>query len=913
MLNPHAATFSFTAAGAQATATRPMQEQSNSSSASSRQEPSSSSSLSMAGRTRHDEANAADDDRVREQGTSRVQHADGQSEQQDAGGHHRSSQSGAHRQADDSSGDGRLQPRANLTDYANGAQDEQAAQTAAQASLHGAQHGASGSHAKQSTRDTRKQRGGGQHAQSHNSSHRGAPDRAPHQSQGHGDQRAPRQALAKGQAAPRRGGGAFSSGGAASDSHHPVPSSAGHSSGTSSGNHLLNFTYGPPVRHGASGAGASYGRHDQRRHHNHHSHHHHATSFSKQQTLQTQCQMLVQSTANTLPFVTDPDALTEWSTIEEVRVLSGNDETASCPICLCHPIAAKMAQCGHVFCWACVLQYISFGERPWRKCPICFEAIHVEDLRSAVSIAKHTPAVGEMLTLTLMARDKNCTIPVPVSATAKYALADVYIAGQQEEAIQQHCRVLRITPAQVLDTTIAREKTELMLQYEELVQTSGTADPQLAFIAMAQAALQQRESQLTALLSVGTLLSAEFSTLSMAPAAPVSVSSSAWSKPQSSVPTSTESAFSDEEDDDQVEQSAAADHEPIPSSSSSAPAHSHHSSAGVEPDTAYFYQASDGQRVFMHPINARCLMFQNGNSLAHCPPTIRVRVLENEAHIQTEETRKRFRVLGHLAQATEFVFCEVDLNDMLNSETRRQFGDELAKRKQRRSSRIRQEHQMEKRLEQEARRQHQQALIDTRSLGDFPAPLSMSFDPSQLPALPGAIPAPEPVVAQASTEPKPASYIPPSFAQAAKCGVLSNHDANPHVSWANGRAKTTLLNDDSSRAAPSTNVSWAGMARTPMSGLTALQRSFSPRARSGARNALDGDDSDEEARPRDFRETFAESLWTSLSVPESVDGSAAAAAAAGTNAPIQDKKAAGKKGKKGATVLFSTGGTRKLH
>ena len=70
----------------------------------------------------------------------------------------------------------------------------------------------------------------------------------------------------------------------------------------------------------------------------------------------------------------------DWSLIEQVS-LKTSAEVPSCPICLYPPTAAKIARCGHVFCWACILHYLSLSDDDWRKCPICDEAIHKDDIK----------------------------------------------------------------------------------------------------------------------------------------------------------------------------------------------------------------------------------------------------------------------------------------------------------------------------------------------------------------------------------------------------------------------------------------------------------------------------------------------------------------------------------------------------
>lgn len=53
----------------------------------------------------------------------------------------------------------------------------------------------------------------------------------------------------------------------------------------------------------------------------------------------------------------------------------------SCPICLYPPLAARITRCGHIFCWPCVLHYLSLSDKSWSKCPICYEAVHTADLK----------------------------------------------------------------------------------------------------------------------------------------------------------------------------------------------------------------------------------------------------------------------------------------------------------------------------------------------------------------------------------------------------------------------------------------------------------------------------------------------------------------------------------------------------
>ena len=63
-----------------------------------------------------------------------------------------------------------------------------------------------------------------------------------------------------------------------------------------------------------------------------------------------------------------------------LQILS-DEQLASCPICLDIPVAAKITKCAHVYCWPCILHYLSLSEKAWAKCPICFDAIEEKDLK----------------------------------------------------------------------------------------------------------------------------------------------------------------------------------------------------------------------------------------------------------------------------------------------------------------------------------------------------------------------------------------------------------------------------------------------------------------------------------------------------------------------------------------------------
>lgn len=102
----------------------------------------------------------------------------------------------------------------------------------------------------------------------------------------------------------------------------------------------------------------------------------------------------------------------------------------------------------------------------------------------------------------------------------------------------------------------------------------------------------------------------------------------------------------------------------------------------------YFYQAADGQHIYMHAVNIRCLVKQYG-SLRDCPDTVTATVVELESVSMDEDLRRRLRYLSHLPLTCEFVMAELDLRPPIVSQNVLDiFKDELTKRKVNRQRRV---------------------------------------------------------------------------------------------------------------------------------------------------------------------------------------------------------------------------------
>lgn len=70
-------------------------------------------------------------------------------------------------------------------------------------------------------------------------------------------------------------------------------------------------------------------------------------------------------------------------------------------------------------------------------------------------------------------------------------------------------------------------------------------------------------------------------------------------------------------------------------------------SGGQPTSEYYFYQASDGQWLFLHPVNIKCLM-QTFGAYTNCPESLHGNVVDVEDCVQGDMTRKRYKHLAHL-------------------------------------------------------------------------------------------------------------------------------------------------------------------------------------------------------------------------------------------------------------------------
>ncbi|KAG7281809.1 hypothetical protein CRUP_037090 [Coryphaenoides rupestris] len=132
-----------------------------------------------------------------------------------------------------------------------------------------------------------------------------------------------------------------------------------------------------------------------------------------------------------------------------------------------------------------MLHYLSLGDKSWSTCPICYEAVHTMDLKSVVAMETRQYAVGDLISMRLMRREKGALVAMPSSQWVKVEETVRF----EDPSLSQYSKLLLASPAQVM-RLLAEEKAALQLQL------SQEEDSQSCFIQSALCHLQEREDAL---------------------------------------------------------------------------------------------------------------------------------------------------------------------------------------------------------------------------------------------------------------------------------------------------------------------------------------------------------------------------------------------------------------------------------
>lgn len=480
---------------------------------------------------------------------------------------------------------------------------------------------------------------------------------------------------------------------------------------------LLNFEYAPLRSYQAS------------------SNHHHSVKFRKSVTynkeafLQANCHFVVDDSQKEKYLVNtvDPDVLVDWEHI--LLVYLPTHQTPECPICLYPPKAAKMTRCGHVFCWSCILHYLKLDDKSWRKCPICHEAVHEKDLKSVILFERKKFARLENITMKLMKRSKNSLIALPAD---QWDVEKIDIQTWNDNSFNSSSKLMLGSSNAIVEHILMKEKDVLEAQLaEEIIDKSGNecftnmaldkVKSQIEFYSCnrnefitEKSAKEEKprhiygnESNLASLLaeqqieSDGEYAFTDDEEEQSPEENPLSLKSEDLEVEYSELCNVKEETVDEQKTrkDISTNLNITGRHRDFSESASSETSSCSHTitTPKRKSDSYYFYQAEDGQNIFLHSLNARCIIEEYGG-LEQGPLQISGQIIDFECMTMTKELRKRYRYLRHLPISCEFIVCELMLRPpVLSRSTIKYFMPEFKKRKASRLKKIEEQRKFDRR------------------------------------------------------------------------------------------------------------------------------------------------------------------------------------------------------------------------
>ncbi|KAM7250447.1 hypothetical protein ACFE04_022330 [Oxalis oulophora] len=453
------------------------------------------------------------------------------------------------------------------------------------------------------------------------------------------------------------------------------------------GNHLLNFHYDHPVTRPQPRR--SRPAPPPRRPHK-------IKPYNKDLFLQANYKFVVLDTGEYAPEIMDPDKMLRWEDIICVRY--STPFQVQCPICLEYPLCPQITSCGHIFCFPCILQYLLMGEDNhkvdcYRRCPLCFVMISPKDLYTIYIENVKQYSVGDPIEFMLLTRQRDSF----TLSCKSYQETDAPLGSDND--MSHICDPFsKFTFTSDVDLSVRQAISDLD---SWLVKAdSGEVDDleKLPYVCAAMERLEQRKTYWNEHRASDSNRSYESS--HQQPVSQKASSSDHYAHAHAhahafenvvvypDVNDLNKSDKLDKSDEGDVLEKDANVDEAVEGNgltlcSSNDESKSLQSDLNESRNVYKFYQATDGQHIILHPLNMKCLLQYYG-SYNVLPHRIKGRILQLETVTQSEAIRKRYRHLSHFSLTTTFELCEVDLREMVPSDTLLPFIDEINKRERQR-------------------------------------------------------------------------------------------------------------------------------------------------------------------------------------------------------------------------------------
>ncbi|XP_026724633.1 RING finger protein 10 [Trichoplusia ni] len=492
-------------------------------------------------------------------------------------------------------------------------------------------------------------------------------------------------------------------------------------------NHLLNFMYpsrgvlerrGPqPRRQGQQYRGPCRHDHDL--------------------YLRAYCQFVVKEDGDYKANLLDPDIPMKWDQIEEIVVRgTGRSE---CPICLGPPAAGRVGLCGHVYCWACVLHYAAAHDKQPPPCPVCTTPLHVKDMKPTRMVQWGSPT--EEVTMRLVRRLRGSTTVEEAPIRGLVTEAAPSIMPLEKISNAPYCKLFSATKDQIHEI-LKRERTEIEQQILAEIDTT-----EIVFLEQALEMLKLKENNINVKNNEPKFL--EDKNEDIAPTVyqkqEINQNKLDWFDVNEEGAAAIETIQNDmdELDLDAVDSNlnpeapsfeldeVQPEEFPLTEYLPQEPEQIDNAVTDIDKLNQskyfYFYQAEDGQQVFLNSLNVRILNASWG-ALAAAPQVIHGRVLHRETFSLSEQTRKHMPCTAHLPLYCAYDVVELDLQPpYVSTAALQSFTDELDRR-----ARIRARHERDERRRERAYRRTMEGPPKPDVFSEVlfpPAPPSFSSPP----------------------------------------------------------------------------------------------------------------------------------------------------------------------------------------
>ena len=432
-----------------------------------------------------------------------------------------------------------------------------------------------------------------------------------------------------------------------------------------------------------------------------------------------------------------------------------------CPICLCDFVCPRISKCGHSFCLSCVLRHVKTyaANNPYNpvKCPCCGIPFIVEDLRPVMIESLQPVKLNESLRLRKLHRRKESSSPFLPIKDAEQHSNPHFAPIHGIDADAKFSRFNYVDPDTYRNLLVANQE-ELLEEMKIAIGSNDKFDVvERIYLSMALDIVLEELKKAEEELPEEKKLIERFATLSsgmyqkQSPALLFEggkVENGGIDFDHIDIVT-TKIGKHPEEKDRRTHHGV--DKKPTDNTLRGENNYKTRLKGSMFLDTSsaiHFYQAEDGQLIFLNGFNMNCLLSDFSKSPACVneqkyedqarlpfPDYIEGRVLEIENLHLTSDSRKRFPFLNHVPLYTDIVFVEIELNDTLSDVTKLKFrGDFVARRKRRRSKVL-----AEKRADRSAKKEEQQLVKERKARLQIIDPDDDFFQVSIEPESPNAI------------------------------------------------------------------------------------------------------------------------------------------------------------------------------